>query len=81
MRVRVLLFAALRETAGTRELETELPPGASVATLRAHLSSDYPRLGPLLANAAAAVNEEYVPGDQPLAEGDTVALIPPVSGG
>jgi molybdopterin converting factor small subunit len=35
----------------------------------------------LLANAAIAVNEEYVDGDVRLQPGDTVALIPPVSGG
>lgn len=81
MRMRVLLFAALREAAGSRELAVDLPVGATVADLRAVLSALHPRLGPLLGNAAAAVNEEYVPGDHPLGEGDVVALIPPVSGG
>ena len=81
MRTRVLLFAALREAAGARELLIELPAGASVSELRERLAADHPRIAPLLGNAAAAVNEEYVPGDQPLTEGDVVALIPPVSGG
>jgi molybdopterin converting factor subunit 1 len=81
MQTRVLLFAALREAAGTRDLTLELPPGTSVLELRARLAAQYPRLGPLLGNVAAAVNEEYVPGDHPLREGDVVALIPPVSGG
>jgi molybdopterin converting factor subunit 1 len=77
----VLLFAALRERAGTRELVADLPAGASIATLRGWIAAGHDRLAPLLGNAAAAVNEEYVPGDHPLADGDTVAFIPPVSGG
>jgi molybdopterin converting factor subunit 1 len=81
MRTRVLLFAALREAAGARELAVELPSGAPVSELRRVLAEQHPRIAPMLGNAAAAVNEEYVPGDQPLHDGDVVALIPPVSGG
>jgi molybdopterin converting factor subunit 1 len=81
VRARVLLFAALREAAGAREVTVELPAPADVAALRRALAATYPRLAPLLAAAAAAVNEEYVPADHPLADGDIVALIPPVSGG
>jgi molybdopterin converting factor subunit 1 len=81
MQTRVFLFAALREAAGAREVTLDLPAGAPVSMLRAYLGDQFPRLAPLLGNAAAAVNEEYVPGDHALAEGDVVALIPPVSGG
>ena len=81
MRVRVLLFAALREAAAARELAVELPDGAGVTELRERLTATHPRLGPLLERVAAAVNEEYAAGDRPLREGDVVALIPPVSGG
>lgn len=81
MRTRVLLFAALREAAGARELLVELPAPATVAALRRCLADAYPRLAPLLHNAAVAVNEEYVPGERALSDGDVVALIPPVSGG
>jgi molybdopterin synthase sulfur carrier subunit len=81
MPVRVLLFAGLREAAGTRELCVELDPADGVAELRAALARACPPLAPLLANAAIAVNEEFVDGDVHLQSGDTVALIPPVSGG
>lgn len=81
MRVRVLLFAGLREAAGAREVTLDLPLPATAAVLRRRLAEEQPRLAPLLGNVAVAVNEEYVPGDRVLAEGDTVALIPPVSGG
>lgn len=81
MRARVLLFAALREAAGARELEIDLPEPATTACLRERLAAEHPRLAPLLHNAAIAVNEEYARGDRPLTDGDVVALIPPVSGG
>ncbi len=81
MRTRVLLFAALREAAGTRELQLELPAGASVQRLKDEVAAAHPVLARLLVNAAVALNEEYVPGDRSIHDGDTVALIPPVSGG
>jgi molybdopterin synthase sulfur carrier subunit len=81
MPVRVLLFAGLREAAGTRELCVELDSAAGIAELREALARTCPSLAPLLANAAIAVNEEYAVGDVRLQPGDTVALIPPVSGG
>lgn len=81
MQTRVLLFAALREAAGARELLVEVPEGSTVAELRHRLAAEHPRLAPLLGNAAAAVNEEYVSDGERLRAGDVVALIPPVSGG
>jgi sulfur-carrier protein len=81
MPVRVLLFAGLREAAGAREVQVDLAPRASVAELREALARAYPALRPLLANAAVAVNEEYAEAEVRLQPGDTVALIPPVSGG
>jgi MoaE-MoaD fusion protein len=77
MRVVVKLFAGLRELAGTGERPLELPDGA--------LASDvWPELGlgeEEPAGLLYAVNREYAEAEQPLADGDEVALIPPVSGG
>ncbi len=80
-RIRVLLFAALAEAAGERRTEIELAEGEPVGRLPALLSERYPKLGPLCANIAFAVNAEYADAEQPLRDGDEVALIPPVSGG
>lgn len=81
MTVRVLLFAALREAAGAREIAVEAPDGVSVAELRDRVGAACPALAPLLRNVAVAVNEVYAESDTRVAAGDTVALIPPVSGG
>lgn len=76
MRVRVRLFAALRERAGADEVELELPDGAVVGDALAQVSAltaDLP--------VVMAVNREYAGADQALSAGDEIALIPPVSGG
>ena len=81
MNIRVLLFAALREAAGVREITVAVHDGADVAGLRVALADACPALRPYLENAAVAVNEEYADGATRLRPGDVAALIPPVSGG
>jgi molybdopterin synthase catalytic subunit len=81
MRVTVLLFGALREAAGAKELSMALPDGAGVAALRRLLFDAQPALRPLAARLRIAVNREFASDDRLLADGDEVALLPPVSGG
>jgi molybdopterin synthase catalytic subunit len=76
MKVAVRLFAALRERAGAREAALELDEGASVDDVWPALG-----LGEEPAGLVYAVNRAYVERGTPLADGDEVALIPPVSGG
>jgi molybdopterin converting factor subunit 1 len=81
MQVRVRLFASLRESVGRERLELELPDGASVEEAWRSLASRHPALEVLRPSLAAAVNRSYAGFDAPLADGDEVAFIPPVSGG
>jgi MoaE-MoaD fusion protein len=74
--VKVRLFAGLRERAGRGALELELPDGARAGDVWSALA-----LGDRPGGLAVAVNRRYVDDDEPLSEGDEVALIPPVSGG
>ncbi|HEX7082530.1 MAG TPA: molybdenum cofactor biosynthesis protein MoaE [Gaiellaceae bacterium] len=69
----VRLFAGLRERAGWSEREVE---AASVADVWSALE-----LGGEPDGLLYAVNKAYAPRDRALADGDEVALIPPVSGG
>jgi MoaD family protein len=77
--VRVKMFAALREAAGGSEFEAE---GFTVGDVVDELSA---RFGERFAKIAAAstfvVNQERATRSTPVAEGDEVALLPPVSGG
>jgi MoaE-MoaD fusion protein len=76
MEVRVRLFAGLRQRAGADELTLQLPDGACVRDA-------LDRVADLTAGVCVvmAVNQEYADDAQPLAAGDELALIPPVSGG
>jgi MoaE-MoaD fusion protein len=76
VKVSVRLFAGLRERAGTGALELELADGARVSDVWTGLD-----LGDEPAGLLYAVNKRYADREQALAEGDEVALIPPVSGG
>ena len=81
MTTTVLLFASVAEMAGTRRLEIDLDDGARVFDLERELVSRYPKLEGLASRIVYALNEEYVDRYQLIRAGDTVAVIPPVSGG
>lgn len=81
MRVTVRLFASIAEAAGERSLALDLPEGARAEDVRTAIAARYPRAADGCARAALAVNAAYVSGDHVIADGDEVALIPPVSGG
>jgi molybdopterin synthase catalytic subunit/molybdopterin converting factor small subunit len=76
VRVTVKLFAGLRERAGLGERELELAEGACVADVWDPLG-----LGERPPGLLYAVNKDYAEPTRRLADGDEVALIPPVSGG
>ena len=78
--MRVRLFAAYREAAGVGQIELDLPPGSTVRDAIDRVTKEHP----LIAEGRSLVvarNLEYVGLDEPLTDGDEVALIPPVSGG
>ena len=80
MRVLVRLFASYREAAGRGHYELELPPGATVRDAIGRILREHP----LVAEGRQVViarNREYVTPEATLADGDELALIPPVSGG
>jgi molybdopterin synthase catalytic subunit len=81
MHVRVLLFGVLKDTFPEAIHSLQLPAGATVATLLDHFRAKAPRQEQIWTSLAVAVNQEYAAPAHPLADGDEVALLPPVSGG
>ncbi len=81
VKVTVLLFATLKDRAGRERLPLELEPPATVSSLKARLAAEVPALAPALPTALVSVNHEYAFAEDPLRDGDEVALFPPVSGG
>ena len=81
MKVRVLLFASLREAVGASHSALEVEQGASVGDVWAGMASLYPRLAPHTGTAAFAINGTYARPEERVNEGDEIAFLPPVSGG
>lgn len=81
MRVRVLYFAVFREQLRTSEEPLDLPDGATVADAIAALAARHAVIATLRGRFRVAVNQDFVGDEHALADGDEVALIPPVAGG
>jgi molybdopterin converting factor small subunit len=81
MRVRVLAFARLRELLATRELTLELAPDARVSDAWRMLVDVNSAFEQLANSTRFARNGQLVSFDTPLADGDELALLPPVGGG
>jgi molybdopterin synthase catalytic subunit len=79
--VRIRLFAIQRELAGTRQVTLELADDADVEAAWTALADRYPVLAPGRSSLRFARNGEYAEPTTTLADGDEVAMIPPVSGG
>jgi len=81
MRVRVLFFGQLKEITGLDQEDAELSEGARVQDLFERYGRRFPKLASFRASIVASVNQEYATWRAPLASGDEVAFLPPVSGG
>src|SRR5271165_1648413 len=81
MHVRVLFFGQLKEITGVAQEDAELSDGARVEDLFERYGRRFPKLAAFRASVAASVNQEYAGWRAPLAAGDEVAFLPPVSGG
>lgn len=80
MRITVRCFAQLRELA-TDRCELSLADGATVADAWNALVARHPGVEPHRPYVRAARNGVYAPWDQALTDDDTIAFLPPVSGG
>jgi molybdopterin converting factor subunit 1 len=81
MSVTVLFFAHYRDVVPGGQLHLSLPDGATVADAARQLGESNPRLTDLLTRTRCAVGAEFVSPETPLADGDEVAFLPPMSGG
>jgi molybdopterin synthase catalytic subunit len=81
MQVTVRLFGSLREATGAKEIAVSLDAGARISDLFALLAADHGAFEKLGAKLRVAVNQNVVAFEHPLADGDEIAFLPPVSGG
>lgn len=83
MRIHLLYFARLRECFGSAGEAVDLPAGNVAGLLDWLRARGAPWAGELAAGRAfrVAVNQDMAGPDTVLAEGDEVAIFPPVTGG
>jgi len=79
--IRVLFFGQLKDICGRAEDTLDLPPSATTGAVFEHYAAAFPRLRDMGSSIVLARNHEFAATAEPLAEGDEVALLPPVSGG
>ena len=77
----VQFFASTREVTGVSQLQLELAAGSTCAALKAQLEASYPALQFAKNQIRLAVNKRYSEDGRVLQDGDSIALIPPISGG
>jgi MoaE-MoaD fusion protein len=81
MRARVLFFGMLKELVGLSAEEIDLPDGADVGSVFELYAARQPLLRKLAPSIVAARNQEFADLSTPVADGDELAFLPPVSGG
>jgi molybdopterin converting factor subunit 1 len=81
VRVQVLFFGMLKDIVGRSQESLEVVPGSSLDSIFEHYAADHPQLRELRASTVLALNQQFTKGHSLVADGDEVALLPPVSGG
>lgn len=80
-KIKVRLFANLRELVGERELALTVPTGVTVSYLNNEILKRYPQLKSFSNKFVTSVNCKVTTGDTIITSSDEIALLPPVSGG
>ena len=82
MNVRILYFAGARDVAGVAEETCALPEGVvTVRDFARFVGERHAQLAPRMGSVRIARNERFATMDERLADGDVLAIIPPVAGG
>jgi molybdopterin converting factor subunit 1 len=80
-KIKVRLFANLRELVGEREITITVPGGVTVSYLNNEILKKYPQLKSFSNKFVTSVNCKVTTGDTVITSSDEIALLPPVSGG
>ena len=80
-RIKLLFFATIRERAGTKTLEMEIPEEMTVQGLKDKLASDLPKLKESMSSVLITINREYAFDEAIVPLNAEIGMFPPVSGG
>lgn len=80
-RVKLLFFATLRDRAGTKTLELDIPSDLTILGLKDKISDEFPNLKESMSSVLITINREYAFDDAVIPQDAELAMFPPVSGG
>jgi molybdopterin converting factor subunit 1 len=81
VRVKVLFFGQLKDIVGLSEDELQLNEQDTAGSAFQYYAERFPQIAALSESIVVARNHAFTPRSTPLADGDEIALLPPVSGG
>lgn len=79
--IRVLFFATLRDRAGTKSIEMDIPTGMTVLEFKEIIVEKYPALSGTMDSVVLSINRDFAFDEAIIPENAEVAMFPPVSGG
>ena len=79
--IKLLFFATIRDHAGVKSLEMDIPADMTIYQLKEKLVSEYPNLKESLHSVLMTINREYAFDEAIVPPNAEIALFPPVSGG
>ena len=80
-RVKLLFFATLRDRAGAKSVELDIPSDLTVQGLKEKISTEYPTLKESMSSVLITINREYAFDEAIIPSNAELAMFPPVSGG
>ena len=80
-RVKLLFFATIRERAGTKSLEMDVPNDLTIYELKEKISVEHPNLRESMKSVLITINREYAFDEAVIPLNAEIAMFPPVSGG
>jgi molybdopterin converting factor subunit 1 len=80
-RIKLLFFATLRDRAGTKSMELDIPEDMTVQGLKQKLAEEYPNLRDSMKSVLITIDREYAFDEAVIPPGAEMAMFPPVSGG
>ena len=78
--VKLLFFATLRDRAGTKSIELDIPSELTVQGLKDTISTQYPNLKASMSSVLITINREYAFDEAVIPPHAELAMFPPVSG-
>ena len=79
--VKLLFFATLRDRAGTKSVELDIPESLTIERFKEKISNEYPSLRESMSSVLITINREYAFDDAVIPANAELAMFPPVSGG